>query len=91
MTERGAGWTIEVRDGFILLRFNHKPDDRTLVRLRTSRFTWGVCCHQRCWYAAYADDTFQEGLAIVSCAETWESVGEDPPSWLDDDDYPFFH
>lgn len=91
MTERGDGWTVETRDRFILLRFNHRPDGRTLSRLHASRFAWGVCCSQQCWYAAYAEDTLQEGLAIARDAETWESVGEDAPSWLDDADYPFFH
>lgn len=91
MTKHGEGWTIETRDRFILLRFDYRPDGRTLARLRTSRFTWGMCCHQQYWYAAYAEDTLQEGLAIARDVQTWESVGEEAPSWLDDADYPFFH
>jgi hypothetical protein len=87
----GEGWVLFVRNRFILLRFNHAPDGRTLAKLRASRFTWGFCEGHQCWFAAFAEDTWAEGLGIANDAETWESVGEDVPSVWDGCDPPREH
>lgn len=68
------------------IKFNHKPDGTTLSRLRNAA-AWDSV--ERAWRAH--PDTVPVLLAIGDQAMTWESVGEDPPSGLDEADYSIFH
>lgn len=82
----GEGWAIYQDGGNVWIKFNHKPDGRTIVKLRRIA-TWFST--EKAW-RANADhlNTLHD---IGTSAETWESVGEEPPSWFSDDDYPIFH
>ena len=82
----GAGWSVYTTPGCAWIKFNHKPDGETLVKLRNCA-TWER--DEKAWRAH--PDCVDELVRIGDGAETWESVGEDPPSWLSDDDYPIFH
>ncbi len=82
----GDGWVIYLEGDSAWIKFNHKPDGDTLVKLRR------VAAWQSDVKAWRAPCDLLEALKhIGGGAETWESVGEDPPSWLDDADYPIFH
>lgn len=82
----GDGWLIYTETGSAWIKFNHKPDEGTLSRLRAVG-AWDSV--ERAWRAH--PDAVPDLLAIGDRAQTWESVGEDPPSWLDDNDYSIFH
>jgi hypothetical protein len=84
--KQGDGWTVYTEPGSAWIKFKHKPDGRTLARLRGIA-AWD--CDAKAWRAH--PDRAVALVAIGDAAETWESVGEDPPSWLDESDYPIFH
>jgi len=82
----GEGWVIYTTPGAAWIKFNHKPDGETLAKLRRVA-VWHS--DEKAWRAHPDEiDTLSD---IGGKAETWESVGEDPPHWLDDADYPIFH
>lgn len=82
----GEGWVIYIEGDSAWIKFNHKPDGETLVKLRRVA-TWQS--DAKAWRAHR--DCVDTLCAIGGKAVTWESVGEDPPHWLDDADYPIFH
>lgn len=86
VVKRGAGWVIYQEGDSVWIKFNHRPDGETLTKLR-SVAVWHS--HEKAW-RAHPDD-LASLRDIGGKAETWESVGEDPPCWLDDADYPIFH
>lgn len=85
---RGDGWRLYEHDRFAILKFNHCPDGGTLAKLRRSRFDWSYS--RRAWYAAMSHEAWLEAQTIARLAETWESVGESPPSVWDGMDDPGF-
>lgn len=86
---RGEGWTVLEKDGRVVVKFDHKPDGDTLRSLKRASFTYDS--DTRSWWVWATLGRYEKALDIAMHAVTWESVGEDPPSWLDEADYPIFH
>ena len=82
----GDGWAVYTTPDGAWIKFNHKPDGATLSKLRNVA-VWDPM--ERAWRAD--PRSAPDLLAIGDKAQTWESVGEDPPSMFDDADYPIFH
>ncbi len=87
--QQGPGWLVSEHDGKVLVKFDEKPDGDTLRSLKKASFTYDV--ERRLWWIWATPGRYDKALDIAMHAVTWESVGEDPPSWLDADDYPIFH
>lgn len=88
-THNGEGWVVTEHDGKVFVKFDHKPDGDTLRSLKRSSFTYDS--DRRTWWIWATPGRYEKALDIGMHAVTWESVGENPPSWFDDDDYPIFH
>lgn len=81
---RGSGWTIYEKDRLVFIKFNHRPS--CVPQLNRSRFCWREW--DKVWFAAASDEAWAEAKEIAEGAETWESVGETPPSLWDDCEDP---
>jgi hypothetical protein len=75
------GWRLWERYRLVFLKYNHKPDAATVVKLNLSRLWWHAA--DRVWFAAASQEAWLEAQTIACVSQTWESVGEDPPSPFD--------
>jgi len=85
--DSGPGWVILVQNGLLCIMFDNCPDTLTLRRLR-GFMRWNP--GRRVW-EVQDDPNFRRHLGVVAkYAETWQSVGETPPSIYDDCDNWFW-
>lgn len=91
MEKQGQGWKFVERSDRVELRFNSKPDVKTIQQLKQAGMSYDP--RRRLWWAYAKPGSLicRDVLKIAEQAVTWESVGEDPPSPFSDDDYPIFH
>jgi len=82
---RGPGWLLFETADTIVLRFNSKPDSKTLYELKQF-MRWSP--KQRAWECSLDPRLRERALEIAWEAQTWESVGEPEPSMWDSDDAP---
>lgn len=81
----GPGWRVFERHGSLRVKFNHQPDGRTLERLR-SFMQWDNALRE--WFCPFNTNLRRHLLVVAKHAQTWESVGETPPSVWDDCEDP---